>query len=79
MAEQAQMSGMPGLAAALMLKERKHHKTVMVVGSLLIAGVAFGLGVGSAYMYNNYKTRENRRRMALAMAARRNQKNAGTV
>jgi len=74
MASEQTVTGMPGLAAAFMLKERKHHKTVMVVGGILIAGLAFGAGVTSAYMYNRYKIREERRRAMAIAAARRNAK-----
>ncbi|MDD5753171.1 MAG: hypothetical protein PHN45_00255 [Methylococcales bacterium] len=72
MADAATQQQNMGLAAMLMMKEHKHHKTVMVVGGILLVAVAFTAGAGTVYAYNKYKINEQRKR-ALAIAANRRQ------
>lgn len=68
MAEQQQQQMMAGIAQVFSTKY-KHHKTVMVVGGITIALVAFTLGGLTTYAVMEHNKQEARRKAALSAAA----------
>ena len=59
---------MAGIAQIFSTKY-KHHKTVMVVGGITIALVAFTLGGLTTYAIMEHDKQEKRRKAALSVAA----------